>query len=51
MKPKILSMKLGYNPNSSSLAMGVRIFLWSSFVINILFGIIGGLIKAKKKKP
>ena len=50
MKPKILSVKLGYNPNSSSIGMLVKIFLWSTFFVSIFFGLIGSIITVKSKK-
>ena len=46
-KPEILSMKLGYNPNSSSIGMMVKIFLWGSLTVNVLFGLINILIHSK----
>lgn len=51
MKPKILSIKLGYNPNSSSIGLAIRIFIYQSLVIFMLFSTIGFLLNFKRKKP
>lgn len=49
MKPKILSVKMGYNPNSSSVGMMVQIFMYQSLVISVLFSTIGFLVNLKKR--
>lgn len=51
MKPKILSIKLGYNPNSSSIGMTLRIFIFNALAISLIFSYMGFLLKWKKKKP
>ena len=51
-KPKILSIKPGYNPNSSSVGIAVKFFLWSGIAVSIFFGLIGiyTSLKARKKR-
>lgn len=46
-KPNILSVKLGYNPNSSSIGMMVKIFLWSALALNLLLGMLNIFITLK----
>lgn len=48
-KPQILAVKLGYNPNSSSIGIIVKIFLYHTMVISGLFGMIGFILNFKKK--
>jgi hypothetical protein len=48
-KPKILSVKLGYNPNSSSIGIMVKIFLWGALAVNILLGLLNILITLKSR--
>jgi len=49
-KPHILSVKPGYNPNSSSIGMMVKVFLLGAFALNIFVGIIHILITFKLRK-
>ena len=50
MKRKgIFAIKLGYNPNSSSIGLGIRIFLWSSLSIGLLFAYVSYIISRHKK--
>ena len=51
MKPKILAIKLGYNPNSSSIGIMLKIFIYHSLVISVIFSTIGFLLNFRKKKP
>lgn len=51
MKPKILAIKSGYNPNSSSIGIMVKIFIFQSLAISILFALFGILLNLKKKNP
>jgi hypothetical protein len=50
MKPKILAVKLGYNPNSSSIGIMVKIFIYHTLVISLIFAYLGFLLNFKKKK-
>jgi hypothetical protein len=50
MKAKILSVKLGYNPNSSSIGMLVKIFVWGSFLASVFFSVLHLIIKLGKHK-
>jgi len=50
MKPKILAIKSGYNPNSSSIGIMVKVFIYQSLAISVLFSMIGLLLNFKKKK-
>jgi len=49
-RPEILAVKLGYNPNSSSIGIMVKIFLWGAFSLNILLGVLSLLINIKIRK-
>jgi hypothetical protein len=51
MKPQILAVKLGYNPNSSSIGIMVRIFIKHAMYICIIISSLGFLLNFKKKKP
>jgi hypothetical protein len=51
MKPKILAIKLGYNPNSSSIGIMLKVFIYHALVISVLFASIGFLLNFKKRKP
>lgn len=51
MKPEILSIKLGYNPNSSAMALALRIFFYQGIVISVIFATVGFMLNFKKKKP
>jgi hypothetical protein len=51
MKPKILAVKYGYNPNSSSIGVALNVFIYQSLFINVLFASLGFLLAFKKKKP
>ena len=50
MKPKILAVKLGYNPNSSSIGILLKIFFYNAMAISILFSSLGILLSFKRKK-
>jgi len=50
-KPQIYSVKLGYNPNSSSIGIWVKIFVYHTLVISLLFSTLQVLLLFKKKKP
>ena len=49
-KPEILGVKLGYNPNSSSIGIMVEIFLYHTIVISGIFVALGYLLRFKKNK-
>jgi len=51
MKPKILAVKMGYNPNSSSIGIMLKIFFYHSLVVMLIFSYLGLLLSFKKKKP
>lgn len=46
-RPEIIAVKLGYNPNSSSIGMMVKIFLVSALAVNILIGFINIMVRTK----
>ncbi|OGS21923.1 MAG: hypothetical protein A2298_00145 [Gammaproteobacteria bacterium RIFOXYB2_FULL_38_6] len=52
-KGKILSVKCGYNPNSSSIGANISVFLWSTvsagLFINTVIPIIINKLKKKDK--
>jgi hypothetical protein len=50
MKPQILAVKIGYNPNSSSIGIWVKIFVYQSFIVCLLFPMLRFLLNFKKKK-
>jgi len=47
---KILRMKLGYNPNSSSLGTDVQVLLYSSVVLSAMTLFISSLVRVVRKK-
>ena len=49
-KKGILAVKLGYNPNSSSIGIGIKVLLWSGLAVSILFSFIAYMILKKKNK-
>lgn len=52
MKPKILAVKLGYNPNSSSIGILLKIFFYNAMAVSIIFSSLGLLLSFKhRKKP
>lgn len=50
MKPKILAVKLGYNPNSSSIGILLKIFFYNAMAVSILFSSLGLLLSFKRRK-
>lgn len=51
---KILKLKLGYNPNSSSIGTGVKIFLWGFVAVTTVVSMVSALITLKnlrRKNP
>jgi hypothetical protein len=51
MKPEVLAVKFGYNPNSSSIGIWIKLFIYQAFVISILLSTVRFLLNFKKKKP
>jgi hypothetical protein len=49
MKPQIVAVKFGYNPNSSSIGIWVKVFIYQAFVLSVLFALIRVLLGFKKK--
>ena len=46
-KPRILALKPGYNPNSSSIGFTLWVFLWSTLPLSILFSMLGLFLRLK----
>lgn len=53
LKGKVLKIKTGYNPNSSSIGTEITTFLWGvaifTLLSNTLFSIVSTLAAGKKK--
>ena len=53
-KGKVLKIKTGYNPNSSSIGTEITAFLWGAAVFtlfaNTLFSLAATIIKKRKEK-
>ena len=53
-KGKVLKVKTGYNPNSSSIGTEITAFLWGAAIFtlfaNILFSLATTVMKKKKKR-
>ncbi|MFH1762226.1 MAG: hypothetical protein ABIA63_14095 [bacterium] len=49
LKGKILKVKTGYNPNSSSIGVYVDIFVWGTAAAALVINLIGALIDSRKK--
>lgn len=45
----ILAIKAGYNPNSSSVGVAVRIFLRTGFFVALFFSLVGVLISLRAR--
>ena len=50
MKGKIIRMKLGYNPNSSSLGTDVQVLIYSTVLLSALTLFISSLIRVFRRK-
>ena len=56
MRPKgrVLKIKTGYNPNSSSIGTEISVFLWGgaifTLVANTLFSLVATVIQKRDKK-
>lgn len=51
LKGKILSIKLGYNPNSSSIGSVVSILLWGSAFGAMAINVIAAILARNKALP
>jgi len=53
-KGRVLKVKTGYNPNSSSIGTEITAFLWGAAIFtlcaNILFSLVTTVLKNKRKK-
>ncbi len=48
MKGKILKIKTGYNPNSSSIGVDIVVFFTAGAAITVLFNTIAAILSAAK---
>ena len=48
---RILAVKLGYNPNSSSLGVDVTFLLFGLGAITLLTPIVATMLRLQRKKP
>lgn len=48
---KILAVKWGYNPNSSSLGVDVTFLLFGASALALLTPVIGALLRLRKNRP
>ena len=48
---RILAVKWGYNPNSSSLGVDVTFLLFGIFAIALLTPLVGLLLRARRRPP
>jgi len=44
---RVLKVKLGYNPNSSSLGMDVTLLLFGSALVSITIGVVSAIVRIK----
>ena len=49
-KPEIMAVKLGFNPNSSSIGILVKIFIYNTLAISVIFAFLGLMLNFKRKK-
>ena len=49
-KGKILKLKLGYNPNSSSVGAYIGIFLWSMLITGIIVNAVASVITLRFRR-
>lgn len=47
---RVLAVKLGYNPNSSSLGVDVTFLLFGAAALSLFTPVIGALLRARKGK-
>ena len=50
MKGRILKIKTGYNPNSSSIGVDMVVFFTAGAAVTVLFNTIAAILSAKKAK-
>ena len=50
-KGKILAVKWGLNPNSSSLGVDVTFLLFGAAAVTLLTPVVGALLRLRRKKP
>jgi hypothetical protein len=48
MKGKILKIKTGYNPNSSSIGVDMVAFLTAGAAVTVLFNAVAAILRASK---
>ncbi|MGD0883747.1 MAG: hypothetical protein ABSA46_02515 [Thermodesulfovibrionales bacterium] len=48
MKGRILKIKTGYNPNSSSIGVDMIVFFTAGAAVTVLFNTIAAIISARK---
>ena len=49
-KGKILKIRLGFNPNSSSIGLDISVFLWSAVIITTVVNAIMALVSILKSR-
>jgi hypothetical protein len=49
-KGKILKLRLGFNPNSSSIGLDISVFLWSAVIITTVVNAIVALVSILKSR-
>lgn len=49
-KGKVLKVRLGFNPNSSSIGLDISVFLWSAVIITTVVNAITALISIIKSR-
>ena len=49
-KGKILKVRLGFNPNSSSIGIDISVFLWSAVIITTVLNAIMALVSILKSR-
>ena len=49
-KGKVLKVRLGFNPNSSSIGFDISVFLWSAVIITTVVNAIMALVSILKSR-
>jgi len=49
-KGKILKIRLGFNPNSSSIGIDISVFLWSAVIITTVVNTIMALVSILRSR-
>ena len=47
---RILKVRLGFNPNSSSIGLDISVFLWSAVIITTVVNAIMALVSILKRR-